>query len=312
MDSESLMEIRNNIGMIPVLEEHMEKLRKATYKAEGDVKVLLRKYEAESLDVEKLKKESFSSIILKLIGKYDNKIDKETKEMIAAKIEYDKACDRINNLYIQKDELSNRIYELNRDKDTYDSEIKRREQEIIRDVASEVYAQYMQLEEERKTLAKQSIEIDEAIRAANRVKSTIDTAIGYLDSAEGWATYDVWTKGGIISHVAKYDNIDNAKETFNRLYSQIKDLEKELSDVALLGYADFSGIDGTTRAIDYWFDNIFTDLNVRSRIREDREKLKKLYNKISGIIYDLNKNEKQIDNNIKSIENRKKELIISR
>lgn len=312
MDNESLREIRNNIEMLPVLEEHMEKLRKIIYKAEDDVKLLLRKYEAESLDVEKLKKESFSSTILKLIGKYDNKIDKETKEMITAKIEYDKACDRVNNLYIKRDELNSRIYELNRDKDTYDSELKRREQEIIRNVASEVYAQYRQLEEQRKIIAKQSIEIDEAIKAANRVKSTIDTAIGYLDSAEGWATYDVWTRGGIISHIAKYDNIDNAQEAFNRLYSEIKDLEKELSDVALLSSINFSGIDGTTRAIDYWFDNIFTDLNVRSRIRDDREQLKKLYNKISSIINNLDKNKKQIANNIKNIENRKKELIISR
>ncbi|HHV98368.1 MAG TPA: hypothetical protein GXX36_02140 [Clostridiaceae bacterium] len=310
MDNEKLLEIRNALATLPILQERMEKLCKRIKEAESEVSSLLHKYESESRDVERMKKESLSATILRLIGKYESKLDKEVQEQIKAKMEYDKACDRVKELYAERDELRSRIDALNRDKRIYEAELRRREQEIQKDTNSNIYKEYRRLEEEAAMLRRQLAETDEAIRAAQRVRSTAESAMRHLESAEGWATYDVWAKGGFLSHMAKYNHIDNAEYEFNRLHSQLRDLHKELSDVNFSGTVELKGIDSLTRTVDFWFDNIFTDLSVRSRIRENIEELRSLTGKIANIIYRLERNKSGIYIQIKENESKKNDLII--
>lgn len=310
MDRGKLQEIMDDLSILPGLQERMEKLRRRIYEAEDEVQQLQSKYESESLDVKQLERESFSKIILKFIGKYEGKVDKETQEMLAAKLEYDEACDRVRELYRERNELGSKIADLKRQEKLYEEELKRREKEILSGITNEVSIKYKKLEEERERLLKQLVETEEAIMAANRVQSTIESAMKHLESAESWATYDIWAKSGIISHMAKYSHVDDAQAEFNRLHSQLKDLHKELIDIDIFKSAEFIDIDSTTRAIDFWFDNIFTDLNVRSMIRDNEKKLRNLDRNIDRIIAKLESNKTQINRDINNIEFKKKELIV--
>ncbi|MEG6613974.1 hypothetical protein V6C42_14065 [Pseudoclostridium thermosuccinogenes] len=311
MDNERLLEIKYRVAALPTLEKRLEEIGRRIYDAEAEVRSLLRKYEAESMDVEELKKKSLSATLMKLIGIYEGRLNKETQEVLKAKVEYDKACQRVSELKNERDDLARRISELRREKRSYEDEIRKREEAIKNNVNAEIYAEYQQLETEREALMKQMVETEEALKAAARVKSTINSAMKHLDSAEGWATYDVWFKGGIISHMAKYGHIDDAEADFHRLHSQMKDLQKELSDVSLYIDPEIGKIDSATRAVDFWFDNIFTDLNVRNRIRDDMEQLRSLSGKIQSIISRLEKNKTDIKNRLTVVEQRKNELIIS-
>lgn len=311
MEKEKLFEIGNRVAMLPALEERMEKLRLRIYEAEDDVRSLLRKCEAETLDVEQMKKDSLSTTLLKFFRAYEGRLNKETEEMIRAKLEYDKAAARLEELNREREELSGRISSIAEDKQVYEAELNKRREAILKNTSDEVSVKYRQLEEEEAFTVKQLVETDEAISAANRVKNTANRAIQHLDSAESWATYDVWAKGGIFSHMAKYDHIDNAQSEFNTLVSQMKDLQKELSDVNLYDAPGVSGIDSTTRAIDFWFDNIFTDLNVRDKIRGDMEELRRFLRKIEDIRAKLEKNKGELSRKLKDIERNKNSLVIS-
>lgn len=311
MEKERLIEIRNSLAMLPVLQKRMEHLNRRIYEAEKDVKALLNKYEAESLDVEQMKKDSLSATILKLVGKYEGKLNKETNEMLAAKIEYHNSWDRVKELYLEKNELGSRISKLNDEKRIYESELKKRQDEIAGNTSSEIFIKYRKLVEESEMLSKQLVETDEAVRAAKRVYGTAKTAMQHLDKADGWATYDIWAKGGLLSHMAKYNHIDNAQSDFNRLNLQIRDLQKELADVNLLANVELTNIDSVTRTVDYWFDNIFTDLNVRGMIRENQEQLRRLLGKINSIMSRLERNKSEINKQLIENEKRKNDLIIS-
>lgn len=311
MDNESLSKIRDRIAALPVLKERLEKLRMRIKEAERDVQSLLSQYEKESLDVERLKKDSLSSTILKLAGKYKGKLDKEEQEMLSAKMKYDRACQRVSELNQEREDLERRIRELNKERQIYEAELKKREEVLLKDINSEVAAKYRQMEAEKENIIRQLSETDEALRAAKRAKSTALSALNHLGSAEGWATYDVWFKGGIISHMAKYGHIDNAEADFNRLYSQLKDLQRELADVNLAETVELAGIDSTTRAIDFWFDNIFTDLSVRNRIRGDMEQLRSLTGRIDRIVDRLERNKSYFKEKIEELERRKNDLIVS-
>jgi hypothetical protein len=311
MESENLIEIRKNLALMPALQERVGILQNKIRDAEANVNSLLEKYEMECLDVDKLKKNTLSTIILKNFGNYEDKMTKESEEMLTAKLEYDKAVARVEDLKKSRDESEKRLALLRQDERIFADELKRREELIKTDINSEVFKKYKELETEQNMLSRQLVETQEAISAAKRVMSTAGSAIEQLNSAEGWATFDVWTRGGIISHIAKYQHIDNAKDDFNRLNSQLEDLQKELHDLDLSGVSSLDGIDSTTRAIDFWLDNIFTDMNVRERIQDDNDRVSELRDKISGIAYKLDNNISVIQNRLKEIEQKKNDLIVT-
>lgn len=311
MDSNKLKEIKNNIAILPVLRERAEKLRTRIRDAEREVNTLLNKYKEECLDVEQLKNSSFSTFLLKAIGKYEGKLEKETQETITAKLEYDKACQHVDELRKELHDMEERIIALKDQEKTYESEIKKREQMLLSRMNTAVSEQYIKLEQERDFLQRQLIEMDEALHTANRAKNTAKNAMNHLDSAESWATYDVWFKSGVFSHMAKYDHIDQAESDFNRLSSQLKDLRKELSDININDAPGLASIDSSTRAVDFWFDNIFTDLRVRDRIRGNIDQVRSVYGNISRIISKIENKKREIHERLVNIDYQKNELILS-
>ena len=311
MENQKLIDIRNSLTMLPVLQQRQQKLEKRITEAENEMQEVLQQYNAETVDVDQMKKDSLSNTLLKLIKKYEGKLDKETQEMLAAKMEYDKASDRVLDLYSERNELKSRISSLLVNKQDYEAELRKREEAVKTSITSKAYIIYRKLQEERETLEKQLIEIEEAKRAAAYVMSTAQSALEHLQSAEGWATYDIWARGGVISHMAKYSHIDNAQADFNRLSYQIKDLKKELADINIIEASYDVGIDATTRMFDFWFDNIFTDLNVRDKIRADEEEVSKLIHGIESMITKLEETRKDTFAKLDAIENKKNELLIS-
>jgi len=241
------------------------------------------------MDVERLEKESLSATFLRLIGKYEEKLEKESREKFEAKVEFDKALAQERELKLELEELTDKISSLRSEQQLFEAELKKREQSIVSGLNEEASIKYGQLEEECGMLERQTTEINEAVRAAQRAKSTAKNALNHLESAEKWATYDVWSRSGIISHVAKYDHIDKAEEDFHRLRSQLESLKKELADIDIMGTVYMDGIDSTTRAVDFWFDNIFTDLKVRDRIRNDADQVRSLLGRIDRTISILEK-----------------------
>lgn len=310
MDNNSFSELKNKLAALPVLQERMGSLSRRLYDAEDDVRSLLHKYQSEALDVDELQKDKFSHTLLKLIRLYEGKVNKETQEMLSAKLEYDKAAERVKQLAQEKAELAKKISELAADKKLFDTEYIQRENLIKSKISQQAFSSYTELERQQFELTKQIAETDEALHAASRVISAAANAVNHLKSAEGWATYDVWGGGGILSHMAKYDHIDDAKAELNRLGSLMKDFESELRDVNMYDVCAYAGIDSTTRAVDFWFDNIFTDLNVRDKIRDDMYQIQKLMGQIDQICNKLKSNKEQIKKMLSEAESKKSRLVM--
>ena len=311
MDKDKLREIQDELYRLPALETRMSQLNTRIADAQRELSSLQLKYEEEALDVDNLEKETLSVMLMRLIGRYEDKLDKETEEMLQAKLEYDKAAERIRELTKDREELSLRIADLRRDKNLYEKVLEKREEELRKVTTGEKAEEFNALEKEEAEAYVQITEIEEAISAATRASQTVNRIMEYLNKADNWATYDVWFKGGIITHLNKYGNIDNAEAEFNRLHSQIRDLKRELKDVKMDSSVNYTGVDSTTRAIDFWFDNIFTDLNVRDRVRSDIDQARKLSGGIQRVISTLQDKKAATNRKIESIEHQKKELLLN-
>lgn len=311
MENIDLIELRKQLAYLPVLQDKLPVLQGKVKEAGDAVNELLERYKAESMDVERLEKDSLRTLLLKNFGRYEEKLDKESEEMLAAKLEYDKASMRRKELEAARDETNDRIAQLLAKKAEFEEELRKREEAVKAGLNSGIAASYKELETEQEALAKRLAETEEAESAARRALSTADNALEHLKSAQNWATFDVWTRGGIISHMAKYQHIDQAEEDYHRLNSQMEDLRKELRDIdPTAGVTGIGGIDSTTRTIDFWFDNIFTDWNVRDRIGDDHDRMSSLRDRISGIVYKLGNDGSEIRGKLKELDQRKRDLLV--
>ncbi len=311
MDNDSFLELINRVASLPGYEQRLTNLNDKIYRAEEDVKSLLHKYQEEALDVDQIQKDSLSNTLLRMIGKYEGKLNREVQEMVTAKLEYDKALLKVQELIRERAELASRITGLKKDKQTFEEEYTVRENKIKALLSGQVYQKYIDIQSSQNHLAQQLVEIDEAVRAANKVVMLADDALEHLKKAEGWATYDVWGGKGIISHMAKYGHIDDAQAVMHKLGFLVDTLRKELSDISFEQVFTYNGIDSTTRAVDFWFDNIFTDLNVRDRIRNDSEGIRRLIDQTNRTINNLETVKNDINNKLREAEERKNELIIA-
>jgi hypothetical protein len=310
LDKERLLKIKESLGLLTVLDEKSKRLAEEINAAEGAVQELLQKSQREAMDVEQLQKEKLSNTLLRLLNLYEGKLDKEMREMLEAKLEYDKGLHGLESLKREQLELEDRISLLRGAEKLYREELHAREVLIQNSIYGQDYIRYRELEVREDHIYSQLAEVEEAMKCANAVAATAENAMAHLESAEEWATIDVWSRGGLITHIAKYNHMDDAQEEFNNLSVQLRQLRKELKDVEIVDDSLMMGIDSTGRIFDFWFDNIFTDLNVRSKIREDQDSLHQLQSKIQGIISDLSKAKRQLYEELSDKDEAKQKLLI--
>ena len=306
-----LPEIRDNLGSIEPLENKISALNERLKCAETEVAFLLKKYENESYDVRKMQTEGFSSFILKTIGKYEGRLEKEKQEEIQAKINYDRALADLDEIKQEKQALEVRLSSLHSLALKYESELKKRRNQIQQRLSESKGQQYQKYENEIKDTISQITEVEEALHAANNVKLTAQSAVESLRSAESWSTAEIWLGGGIITHAYKYSHIDKAEDCFNRLSSQIETLRTELEDVRELFVSDFTHISSTQRAIDFWFDNIFTNWSVRSKVRENIDRVRLLQEQIYEIEEKLNEKFNELNLHLARMKRLQEDLLIS-
>ena len=307
----SMLEKRDRVLMLPALEERMRFMHKEIEEAEEEVSLLLRKYEKESRDVERLQNDSFSAFLFRLAGRYEDKLEKEQREEINAKIEYDRAITHHKSLIDEKEDLANQIAELKVDKQKFHSELDKRRRELSDKLSEPDGIRFNQIEKEREDIISQIARIEQSLRAASRAKSTAQTVAKSLSSARGWATFDTFTRGGIITHMAKYSHIDEAEGGFNMLSHDLRELNVELGNVDGFTTSGLSNISSGQRMVDFWFDNIFTNLSVLGQIKDNANQIDSLIWSISSIESALkekrNGREKELAENKKQEE----ELLLS-
>ncbi|MCL2224115.1 MAG: hypothetical protein FWB96_04000 [Defluviitaleaceae bacterium] len=222
-------ELRDRLSALPALEHKMEQLLGQIWEAKGGVDALLKKYEQERINTQRIKKESFSTTLLKLTGRYEDRLEKEQRDEIAAKLEYDQAVNNLSYLRGEQQELGERIAALKQDEETFQAELSKRRKTLSANAASEFAA----LSKEHDEIIIRMTEVKETLVTASRVHTSAQKAMKCMQNVNSWASVDTaQTKGsGMISHIAKYDHLDTAEENVNTLKSQLAVLKTELARI---------------------------------------------------------------------------------
>lgn len=124
-------------------------------------------------------------------------------------------------------------------------------------------------------------EIREAIAACDDVLNNIDRALAELSSASNWSLLDMFG-GEFFSSFMKRSKINKANRNISALKLSLNRLRKELADVDIDLPLEISN-SLSDNFWDVYFDNIFTDLRVRSEIKTKTSELRELRDKITYI-----------------------------
>jgi len=278
-------QVRNQL---PVLQRRASQLRQRLQELNGQLTEQRRTVAGEQADVDRLQGRTLGNYLLQLSRQMDKRQQKEEEELIQARRKLDELIQEKEYQQQELAGLESRILDAQSADRLWQEGLLARKSWLENPLNAAAAAAYRQLQEQLRQEQEQLTEIGQAVDAARRAGATAMEMDGQLESADNWGTYDVWVKGGIISHMAKYDHIDTANAMMNQLTSQLRDLRRELADIRMSADFSLNAYSSGSRAFDFFFDNIFTDLSVRDRIREDRDTVREIRGQLNQLEQTLN------------------------
>ena len=239
----------------------------------------------EQADVDRLEGRSLASFFYNVIGKMDERLNKEREEAYAARVKYDAAARELEAIDGDIQRCESELSGLRGCEREYEATL-REKANAVKSAGGARAEEILKLEERHAYLESQKKELREAISAGNSARSTAESVLSSLDSAEGWGTWDL-LGGGLLADMAKHSHLDEAQGAIERLQSQLRRFKTELADVTI--HADMQvNVDGFLRFADYFFDGLFADWAVMDKISQSQSQVQSTKNQIDSVLSRLN------------------------
>jgi len=142
-------------------------------------------------------------------------------------------------------------------------------------------------------------ELTEAVGAGKVAQEHLQDVVESLDSAAGWGVWDM-LGGGLLATAVKHSRLDDAKDHAQRAGHACRRFAKELGDVNMHVSSSLE-IDGFVKFADYFFDNLFTDWAVQSKIGNALEQAKLQASEVDALLLKLEAEQASISVQIKTL-----------
>ena len=265
----------------------------------------------EQLDVTKLDGFSFSNMVRKWKGTQEEIRDQEQAEAATVELKWNESFKMVRDLEMEletvnKDLLHEKYQRVNEqwqqlmnEKETWLRNHSPQNQVVLEELYS------------RKTVVQTMLrEIDEARSAGTTAKSQLSIAIEQLASAKSFSTWDTFLGGGMIVTAMKHNAIDNSEDTIHQAQMALHRFQTEVKDVQALEAESFVVERGEfIKMADYFFDDIFSEWTIHSRIKKSQENLQNTVNDVSKVLQSLEAKNLVLQEELKEIEENRKQLI---
>lgn len=262
-------------------------------KQEDKVYSLYKQVQKENNDIEELEQSNFSTLFLKVIGKMDERKEKEVQEAHIVELRYNEAK-RVEN------EIRNELTALQKEQETLEFSRQEYLDALEKKRASLNPEQLAKIGEIQTKIDNAQYNIKEgleAIEAGKYAKEIAEKIYNDFNSAASWGVADLLGVMDLVADVAKHAKINAAKRSLNELQSALRAFKTELVDIRInidvsIDISDFDTI------MDFMVDNVFSDYMVQSKIARAKEKFGAILNEIEEVLNELNtlvkENEKAI------------------
>ena len=237
--------------------------------------------EKEQGDVEELERMSLVSFLARIQGDMERRQAQERREAAMAKARYDAAKWDLEDLERRCRDARQEKNNLAGAQQEFQALLDEKEA-LLRTQGSPVSQQLGQLALEQEQTAGQLREIQEAIQAGMAAHRALEEMTQDLDGAENWGVWDM-VGGGIMATFAKHGCLDDAQDAAYEARRALSRFRTELADVSADQVPDVELGDFAVFA-DYFFDGLFADLFVQSRIREAQSQVALVIRRVEGLV----------------------------
>jgi chromosome segregation ATPase len=267
----------------------------------------------EQQDVVKLGKFSFANKIKEWTGKWDEQMEKEINEVAEAELKYNEAEKTVTDLEAEVGRLRK---EMNRDDFLYVDEdwadFLKEKEAWIRQNDSAANGTLQKIADDRVRVRSLVREIDEAYEAGDKAKRALDAALDKLGNAEGLSMWDTFLGGGLIVSAMKYSEMNSSDDLVHRAQRALRHYETELMDVQNAATESFNvNHNDFFTFTDIFFDNIFSDWAVHSRITDAKSKLNSVLNDVRRVQDQLRRKRDEATEELKRLDQQEKDIIVS-
>lgn len=290
------------------LDAQIEELHRQRGERQAKVDETAQSFRKEQDDVDKLEKGGVHAFLLTLIGHKEERLDKERREALAAKLQYDQARsdleyleNKLNGLIRERDGLRDAPEQL--------EALWAEKAELVKAMGGQTGARLVELDRQLSGVTHQQKELNEAISAGQNVKRLLGYVQDDLDAARGFGTWDM-LGGGLIVNMAKHDYLDSAQSSIRAAQRALCDFRTELADISDIQVPNIQ-IGPFATFADYFFDDIFSDWFVQSGIKKAQERVSEIRMKLTAALRDLEAASQDLNDQQASLKREREELLDS-
>lgn len=267
----------------------------------------------EQQDVMRLGKFSFLNKLKELTGSWDQQMEKEIAEAATAEVAFNESQKHVDDLTEEVDLLKQAS--LNPDyvhiQEDWDEFLQEKEL-WIRQNDSATHATLRKIADDRVHIRSMIREVKEAQEAGAKAIRALDRAIDKLNNAEGLSMWDTFLGGGLLVSALKYSEVNGSDDLVHRAQRALRHYETELSDVQEAATASFQvNKNDIFTFTDLFFDNIFSDFAVHSRITEGKSKLNAVLQDVRHTQAQLKRKLEEAQAELDSLDAEEKRILIS-
>lgn len=219
--------------------------------------------EKEQLDVDKLEGKSIKALFATLAGNKDEKLSQERQEAYAAAIKYDAALRDLQGIMRDLEHCKIELENIEGIEEEYEHLLEERKNSLKQE-ASRRANEVIILEKQMEDLSHEIVELEEALDVGYRAFDVVESILNELNEAHSLAEWDTFTDSFFVD-MQKHEHLHTAQDLIQDLRNELRRFKTELADVSIEGDIQIE-MDDFSEFADWFFDNIFTDWDIKDKI----------------------------------------------
>lgn len=219
--------------------------------------------EKEQLDVDKLEGKSIKALFATLAGNKDEKLSQERQEAYAAAMKYDAALRDLQGIMRDLEHCKIELENIEGIEEEYEHLLEERKNSLKQE-ASRRANEVIILEKQMEDLSHEIVELEEALDVGYRAFDVVESILNELNEAHSLAEWDTFTDSFFVD-MQKHEHLHTAQDLIQDLRNELRRFKTELADVSIEGDIQIE-MDDFSEFADWFFDNIFTDWDIKDKI----------------------------------------------
>jgi hypothetical protein len=275
----------------------------------NELAALQAQYRIEQKDVDRLEHMSLARILVALKGSRDEALARERAEADAVRMRLADAQARLEAVRTEHQAAQGQLDHLASAPDAYTALLAEKERHLT-ESGDPRRAALLSLADERGRLNAELGEMAKAAQAANAARQALLQTDDKLGSASGWNAYDTFFGGGMLATVMEHSRLDEAAAAAAEADRRMAVLRTDLTELDQVEQTSpVITLSSATRFVDMWFDNIFTDLAVRDRIKQAQQNVSQSLRLVSTVEERLKAQSAEVQYRLAEIEAQRRNLL---